>query len=130
MFPGMPAGFDPSQMDPRLIGEISQLMGTLPPEMMMKMQTLMHNAMAGHDVKTEMEAFERGLPDGFREKMARILYQANGVDLGNLSSQNSSITSGAPAKVESVQDARLMILHAVRDGQITPEAALTALFPE
>lgn len=118
MFPGMPAGFDPSKLDPKLISEISELMSTLPPAMMMKMQTLMHNSMAGHDVRKDMEEFERGLPPGFREKMAKIMYQANGVV--------DTLEKNKP--LESVSDARLTILHAVKNGTLTPEAAMKALF--
>lgn len=116
MFPGLPAGFDPSKLDPKLISEISELMGTLPPEMMMKMQTLMHNSMAGHDVRKDMEDFERGLPPGFREKMAKIMYQANGV------------VDALTPPLESLTDARLTLLNAVKNGILTPEAALKALF--
>lgn len=125
MFPGLPAGFDPSKMDPRLIGEISQLMATLPPEMMMKMQTLMHNAMAGIDVRKDTEDFERDLPSDFRAKMAKILYQAHGVELNETAIDSEPVT--LPGNVD---EARLTILRAVKEGKLAPEAALKALFPE
>lgn len=123
MFPGMPAGFDPTKLDPKLIAEISELMSTLPQPMMMKMQTIMHNSMAGIDVRKDMEEFERGLPPNFREKMARIMYQAGGVV------EQASIVVDQPVRaVESMDDARLTILNAVKNGTLTPEAALQALF--
>lgn len=126
MFPGLPAGFDPSKLDPKLISEISELMGTLPPEMMMKMQTLMHNSMAGHDVRKDMEEFERGLPPGFREKMARIMYQANGVV--DVLATPAATPTEPTRPLESLADARYTILNAVKNGTLTPEAAMKALF--
>lgn len=123
MFPGLPADFDPTKLDPKLIAEISELMRTLPAPLMMKMQTIMHNSMAGIDVRKDMEEFERGLPPGFREKMAKIMYQAGGVVdvLGTPTTPS--------AHLNSVDDARLTILNAVKNGTLTPEAALQALFP-
>jgi hypothetical protein len=125
MFPGFPPGLDPSKMDPRLLGEISQLMATLPHETMMKMQTLMHNSMAGFDVRAEAEALERSLPSDFRAKLAKILYEANGVKTDSSASTNSD-SLVLPGNVE---EARLTILRAVRDGKLPPEDALKALFP-
>jgi len=122
MFPGLPADFDPSKLDPKLIAEISELMRTLPAPMMMKMQTIMHNSMAGIDVRKDMEEFERGLPPGFREKMAKIMYQAGGV-VDVLATPEDKT-----APLESMDDARLTILNAVKNGTLTPEAALRALF--
>jgi hypothetical protein len=111
-------------MDPKLIGEISQLMGSLPPPLMMQMQTIMHNTMAGMDVQKEVQAFESSLPPGFREKMAKIMYQASGVDV-----ESSAVTSTGPSLVmNSADEARLTVLRAVKDGNLSPEAALQALF--
>lgn len=125
MFPGLPPGFDPSKLDPKLIGEISELMRTLPPPMLMQMQTLMQKSMTGADITTEMTEFERGLPAGFREKMAKIMYQAHGV----IDALGNEIPSQADTPVDSVDSARLTILRAVQGGKLTPEAALKALFP-
>jgi len=46
----------------------------------MKMQTLMHNSMAGLNTQNDMMEFENSLPSSFREKMARIMYMANGIE--------------------------------------------------
>ena len=59
-------------MDPKLMMELSKLIQQLPSEQLSKMQTLMHNAQAGFDVRKEMEEFERGLPPGFREKVVAL----------------------------------------------------------
>ena len=58
---GMPP-FDPSKMDPKVLMQLSELMRQLPPAQIQKMQTLMHNMMAGFDVKKDMEEFEKTLP--------------------------------------------------------------------
>ena len=59
--------------------------------------------------------------------MAKIMYQANGVVNALASSDpNSQFDSTTP--LESLSGARLTILNAVRDGTLTPEAALRALF--
>lgn len=122
MFPGM-GGLDPSKLSPAVIAEISDLMRTLKPDQIMKMQSLMHNAMAGFKVEDEMAKFEETLPPGFREKMARILYMANGIE----------VPAKAPAEVplempKSDDEARLVILRAVAGGLMQPEEALQVLF--
>ena len=62
--------FDPSKMDPKHLMEMSRLIQQLPPDQLNRMQTLMHNMMAGYDVRAEMEIFEKSLPPGFREKFS------------------------------------------------------------
>ena len=123
MFPGM-GGLDPSKMTPEIIAEITEAMKMLSPDQMMKLQTLMHNQMAGFDVMKEMATLEQALPQGFREKMARVLYLANGVQVA---SQKAPEPVSAP---ESVEDARLVILRSVSQGLMTPDQALKVLCPE
>ena len=137
MFPGMPGmgpGFDPSKLDPKLISEITELMSTLPPAEIMKMQSLMHNAMAGFDVKKDMEEFEKNLPPGFREKMAGIMYRAYGVPADQTVGASSGTVAG-PASANapipgSVAQARLTILEGVAQGRMSPNEALKVLFPD
>ena len=121
MFPGM-GGLDPTKMTPQMISEITDAMKLLSPDQMMKLQSLMHNQLAGFNVSSEMAAFEQSLPAGFREKMARILYMANGI----------AVPEKAPEPMkapENVEDARLVILRSVAQGLMTPEEALKVLFP-
>jgi hypothetical protein len=124
MFPG----FDPSKLDPKVIHEISELMRTLPPEQLMKMQSIMHNSMAGFDVTEEVRKFESNLPAGFREKLAKAMYAANGVAV------ETAATAPAPSSpmdtgLNDVDRARLTVLEGVRDRSVTPEDALRILFP-
>jgi hypothetical protein len=127
----MSFGFDPSQMDPKALMEISKLVQQLPQDQIYRMQTLMHNMMAGHDVRREMEEFERSLPPGFREKLSSLTGSTSFAQ----PQQNFSPAPSAPEKtVQSeapmnVNDARLTILRAVMERSVTPEEALKLLFP-
>lgn len=141
----MPPFFDPSKMDPKLLAELSELVRQLPPAQLSRMQTLMHNMMAGFDVTREMEEFERSLPPGFREKVASLMARQGVSPMGF--SQGPTPTTGtgatyapshsepievAPASTSEmgVKEARLTLLRAVAGGQMTPEEALPMLFPE
>ena len=117
----MPPGFDPSKLDPQALAELTRLVQELPPTHLMKMQTLMHNAMAGHDTRRDMEEFERNLPAGFREKLMGVLTKH---------SQTFAAAAAIPVSAAVVSDtpsdlreARLTILRAVAEGRMTPEAA-------
>lgn len=116
-----PKNFDPSKMDPTAVREITQLLQQLPPDRMMKLQTLMHNMMAGIDVRKELEDFERTLPPGFREKMMASYS-------GMAAAQASPVAELAPSEVIesgslSERDARITILQAVAEGRMSPEQA-------
>jgi hypothetical protein len=132
----MSFGFDPSQMDPKALMEISKIVQQLPQDQIFKMQTLMHNMMAGHDVRREMEEFERSLPPGFKEKLGALTGAQNFGAHSNLN-QNAAPSYSTPAKIHAVNDApmdvnnaRLTILQAVSERSVTPEDALKLLFPE
>jgi hypothetical protein len=107
--------FDPSQMDPKALMEMSRLIQELPPDKLNRMQTIMHNMVAGYDVRKEMEEFEKSLPPGFREKLMSVMGTA----------QVTQVTK----MPEDVHEARLTILRAVSERQVTPEQALQLLFP-
>ncbi|NDG84506.1 MAG: hypothetical protein EBX52_05625 [Proteobacteria bacterium] len=126
-------GLDPSKMTPAVIAELTEAMKMLTPDQMMRIQTLIHNQMAGFNVANEMAEFEKNLPQGFREKMARILYMANGVAVPPGTATNVAAPSApdsAPVEEpKSVDDARLVILRSVSQGLMSPEEALKILFP-
>ncbi len=119
------AGLDPSKLKPETLMKLTRLVQELPPPMIMKMQSLMHNAMAGLDVRKEMEEFERNLPAGFREKMAALMYEAHGYS-GASTEEGSAIQ--VEKAVESESEARMTILRAVAGGSVTPEEAYEVLF--
>jgi hypothetical protein len=112
--------FDPSKLTPEAIAELTELMRSLKPEQIMKMQTLMHNSMAGFDVTQEMHEFESSLPAGFRERMARAMYLSQGIP----------VPPKAPEPPPANEnEARLVILRSVAGGLLSPEEALKVLFP-
>jgi hypothetical protein len=113
--------FDPSKLSPQAISEISELMSMLSPDQIMKMQSLMHNQMAGFNVANDMMEFEKSLPPSFREKMARVMYMANGIEVPAQSTPTND--------PENIDDARLVILRSVQSGMMKPEEALKVLFP-
>ena len=69
-----PYQFDPSKMDPKHLMEMSRLIQQLPPDQLNRMQTLMHNMMAGFDVQSrDGGVSKRSLPPGFREKLVSVM---------------------------------------------------------
>ena len=129
MFPG----FDPSKLDPKVVRELTDLMRTLPPEKLMQMQSIMHNSMAGFDIAKDVQAFEAGLPADFRVKLANIMMNAGPLPSDAFVAPKPAVSAveSAPAAggTTDVNGARMTILNAVRDGALSPEDALAALFP-
>ena len=123
--------FDPSKMDPKALMEMSQLIQQLPPEQLSRMQTLMHNMMAGFDVRLEMEEFEKGLPAGFREKLMAMMGGQAGTEF-TPAAQDVVIEplskTTEPKSEMDLREARLTILRAVSEKQISPDEAEKLLF--
>jgi len=133
MFPNI----DPSKLDPKAIAELSELMRTLPYDQIMKMQSLMQAAMAGKDVRSDLEAFERDLPSDFRAKLFNIMMK-HGPSFQQAAASNESssvpgqmVSSSEPGNEGSSdlspREARLTILRAVAAGRMSPEEAETLL---
>ncbi len=134
-----PFGFDPSKLDPKTLMELSNLVRELPPEKLSKMQTLMHNTMAGFNVQQEMMEFEQSLPAGFRERLMGIMMRGMNPSAG-LQSESpqpapaveavQAIDSAQVDSDMSVREARLTVLRAVAEGSMEPEEALSTLWPQ
>jgi len=127
---GMPQ-FDPSKMDPKILMELSQLIQSMPPDKLIKMQSLMHNMMAGFDVSAEMQEFEKSLPPDFRPKMMSLMAG----QMGNAFTQPTapiieaaSAAPSAPSSEMNMREARLTILRGVAEGKLAPEEAERLLF--
>lgn len=134
--------FDPSKMDPKLLMEMSQLIQQLSPEQMSHLQTLMHNMMAGYDVKQEMATFEQTLPPDFRTKMMSLMMQHGNINVSSATSSpfatpsvhdSAAKTLDIVPTTESIEsmdltEARLTILRAVAQGTLSPEEAEKLLF--
>jgi hypothetical protein len=129
--PEMPFGLpslDPSKMDPRLLMQLSQLVQQLPQDKLRQMQTLMHNAMAGLDVRNEMQEFEKSLPADFRTKIFDLM----GAPPAAAATRSSVDFIEEPSFSGEMDllEARLTILKAVSNGQMTPYEAEKLLFPK
>ena len=126
------AGFDPSKLSPESLQKLSELIRELPPENLQEIQTLMHNSMAGFDTRAEIAEFEKNLPAGFREKMARLMYEVHGAvpptSAASASVTGASVASSEPPK--NIDEARMTVLRGVASGAIAPEEALGVLFPD
>jgi hypothetical protein len=133
--------FDPSKMDPKVLMQLSQLIQQLPTDQLNKMQSLMHNAMAGMDVRNEMAEFERNLPAGFREKLMGLIASnpnafaqaGGGMPIQPMSQTMPHSQAVAPeqeftAADMGMQDARMTVLRGVAAGQVSPEEAEKLLF--
>ncbi|MFZ9595725.1 MAG: hypothetical protein ACO3A2_06555 [Bdellovibrionia bacterium] len=126
---GIP-GFDPSKMDPKVLMELSQLIQSLPPDQLSRMQSLMHNTMAGLDVRKDLEEFERNLPPGFKEKITRIMLSQGSPTQPTIPIETQTASSEIQTHTEpmDLRAARLTILTAVAEGKIAPEEAERLLF--
>jgi len=132
----MPGGFDPSQMDPAMLMQMSQMLQRLPKSQMQKLQNVMTRAMAGKDVTREAQDLERSLPPEFLEMMKGFAGPAMAAmggggegmpDLGALSGalpvESEPVASeGAPVNM-SADEARAIVEKAVREGTVTAEQA-------
>lgn len=126
--------FDPSKMDPKVLMELSRLIQELPAEKLNQMQSLMHNMMAGIDVRLQMEEFEKSLPPGFREKLMSLMATQGGpgAGLGGFAAPQPTLHE-VPNSAETIEaehshtmderDARLTLLRAVAAGRMSPEEA-------
>lgn len=112
--------------------QLSQLIQSLPPEQLNRMQTLMHNMMAGHDVRREMEEFEKSLPPGFREKLMSIMASSAPTASATTAPIETSSTPISTSQEQNsemdLREARLTILRAVAGGQLSPEEAEKLIF--
>lgn len=120
--------FDPGKMDPKVMLELSQVVRSLPPEKVNQMQSLMHNMMAGFDVRREMEEFEKSLPEGFREKLMSIMAGQSAATAAQSTARVVEVETTSSEEM-NIREARMTVLKAVADGSMSPEQAEQILFP-
>ena len=112
-------GFDPSQMDPAMMQQMSKSLQRLPKAQLSKLQGLMQRAMAGQDVSRESAEFEKMLPPEFSQ-MAMQMMMAQGMASGG----------AANDKPMDTNDAKQIIAKAVADGKMTADQAKELLGDE
>jgi hypothetical protein len=131
--PGMGAGgFDPSQMDPAMLMQMSQMLQRLPKGQMQKLQAIMTRAMAGKDVTREAQDLERSLPPEFLEMMKGFAGTAMagmpGIGEGYATPTEveaqmvAPVSEGAPVQM-TAEEARAIVEKAVQDGKVTADQA-------
>jgi hypothetical protein len=110
--PGQAGGlpFDPSQMDPAVMAQVSQAIQRLPKAHLHKLQTVMQRAMAGKDVTQEAAELERMLPGGFKSLLEGIQGGAGGMGM-------------AQSPDMSTSEARKVVEEALKAGKISKEEA-------
>lgn len=116
---------DLSKVDPKVLMELSQLVQQLPPQQLNRMQSLMHNMMAGHDVTRDMAEFEQTLPAGFREKLVAVMGTQGFAGVG----VPTPAMFKEPIEMD-LRGARVTILRGIADGSLAPEEAERLLFPQ
>ncbi len=129
---GMPGGgFDPSQMDPAMLMQMSQMLQRLPKGQMQRLQTLMQKAMAGKDVTREAQELESLLPSEFVEAMKGFALPglAPAEAEGEKVSASASETAPAAPVNLSAAEARAIVEQAVKEGKIAPDQ-VADLLPE
>jgi hypothetical protein len=122
-------GFDPSQFDPQMMLQFSQMMGRLPKGQLQKLQNLMQKAMAGKDVTREAKDFEQQLPPELQTLLSG--FQMPGMPgmpgagpmagLPELPDQSGQ--SGMNSGGMSEEEARAIVEAAAKDGKISSDEA-------
>lgn len=114
---GLP--FDPSQMDPQMMAQVSQALQRLPRGQLQRLQSIMQRAMAGKDVTREAEEFQRTLPPEFQNLMMGFQ--------GQMASQMGGMPGAEiPEQAEaamSEEEARKIVEAAMKEGKISEDQA-------
>ena len=112
--PGLPAGFDPSKLDPQMMAGFAQALQRLPKSQIQKLQALVMKAQSGKDVSREAMELEKSLPPQFQEMMRGFALQA------------TMAMAGSEADLTPDQ-ARAIVEKAAAEGKISQEEATKLL---
>ena len=127
---GMPGGFDPSQMDPKMMLQFTQALQRLPKGQLQKLQAIMQRAMSGKDVTREAEDFEQSLPVDIQQLMKNFSTQMPGMggmggDMSMPAMQDIEVeaSSVGDAPAMTAEQAREIVAAAAADGKISRDEA-------
>ncbi len=112
--PGVPPGFDPSQM--------ANMMKRLPKAQLVRLQAIMQRAMSGQDVSQDAQELERLLPSDFLKQMEEM----------KPALMQQAAAAGMPVPSDAEMDdleARKIVEEAIQAGRLTREEAEAALAP-
>jgi len=120
--PSAPGGlpFDPSQMDPAMMAQVSQALQRLPRGQLQKLQGIMQKAMSGKDVSREAAELEKMLPPDFRNMMQAFSAQAMPQMMAGMQGAPAPSASEAPMDLE---EARKIVEKAAAEGKVSADEA-------
>lgn len=128
---GAPGGFDPSQMDPQMMMQLSQALQRLPRGQMQRLQGIMQKAMSGQDVTREAGEFEKTLPAEFKSMLAGLQMPGMMGAPGELPAPGDEPMAGGGAETGesgmTADEARAIVEKAAAEGKISQEQAETVL---
>jgi hypothetical protein len=137
--PGGLAGLDPSQFDPQMMAQFSQMLGRLPKGQLQKLQNLMQKAMNGKDVTREAKDFEQSLPLDLQNLLSNFQMpttpgasgEADMAGMTELAGAGLPVSSGNVASTlpsgMSEEEARAIVAAAAQEGKISENEATELL---
>lgn len=121
-----PGGFDPSQMDPQMMQQFTQMLGRLPKGQLQRLQSIMQRAMAGKDVTQDAAEFERTLPP---ELQSLMLSFAGQMQAGMAGMPGAPGMGGMPGAADAgsgemtEEQARAIVAAAAAEGKVSESQA-------
>jgi hypothetical protein len=123
--PGMPEGFDPSQLDPAMLKNVGQALQRLPRGQMQQLQGIMQKAMSGKDISEEAGRLEQLLPPEFKSMMMQFAGSMGGLD--SMAAVNgtdaSPLTHGQGQNTMTPEEAQRIVEEAAKAGKIDANEA-------
>ncbi len=117
---GLP--FDPSQLDPAMMMQVSQALQRLPRGQMQRLQAIMQKAMSGKDVTREAAEFEKTLPPAFKSLMTSFQQQAAPL-MAQQSAPNAPAATATDTGAMTADEARKIVEQAAAEGKISADQA-------
>ncbi len=121
---GLP--FDPSQLDPAMMMQVSQALQRLPRGQMQRLQAIMQKAMSGKDVTREAAEFEKTLPPAFKSLMTSFQQQAAPLMAQQSAANAPAATAtgtGSTSSSMTADEARKIVEQAAAEGKISADQA-------
>ena len=108
----LPAGFDPSQVDPQWLKQMTNALRRLPRFQQQKVQQIMQQAMQGKDISAEVAVIEKMLPPDIRALVTSFNF-----------AMKMAAMQGAQDTAMDPNQARKIIEDAVKAGKLSQEEA-------
>ncbi|OFZ53854.1 MAG: hypothetical protein A2428_12840 [Bdellovibrionales bacterium RIFOXYC1_FULL_54_43] len=129
---GAGPGFDPNQLDPQMMMQVSQALQRLPKGQIQRLQAIMQKAMSGKDVSREAAEFEKTLPVEFQDMLRGFQLPGQLPGMPSAPAPEEPSVTNAPEGM-TAEDARALVAKAAAEGKISEaeaEALLGGAAPE